>query len=371
MNPGLLVFVLPVALVSSFVLTGFVRRFALRSRLLDLPNDRSSHTSPTPRGGGLALVIVFLAAVLVLFASGVLDGAATAAILGGGSAVAAVGFWDDYRSLSVRWRLSTHFLAAGWALWCLGGVPPLKLCGHSWDWGYLDPIAGVLALVWLANLFNFMDGIDGIAASEAIFVSVFGGAMCLLIGGSGHALAWWALAAAAGGFLAWNWPPAAIFMGDVGSGFLGFVLGVLILACVRDGGFAPLIWLTLTGVFAVDATLTLACRALRGERVYEPHRTHAYQHAAQRWGHQRVTAAVVLINVLWLGPCAIAGAIWPGADGVTTAAGLLPLVGLAFSLRAGRRSVAPKLRTIPEGEGRFEAIPPPSADAPPFTNAHW
>src|SRR5207253_813322 len=154
-------------------------------------------------------------------------------------------------------------------------------------------------LLWLLNLFNFMDGIDGIAAGEAVFVSL-SVAAAALASGSGDRSVWLAfiVAGAALGFLRWNWPPARIFMGDVGSGFLGFMLGSLSIIAHQKWRVPVSVPLILLGVFVADATTTLLCRIFRGEKWYASHRSHAYQRLSQRFGaHGPVTFLVMLVNV--------------------------------------------------------------------------
>jgi Fuc2NAc and GlcNAc transferase len=227
-------------------------------------------------------------------------------VLGGGALVGGVGFVDDHRPLAPQWRFLGHVAAAAWVVTWLGGVPPVQIVGRVVELGWLGHISAVLYLVWLINLTNFMDGIDGIAATEAVTVSGSGALLSLLVAaGDRQWIAPLILAAAALGFLAWNWPPARIFMGDAGSGFLGLMLGVLSLQAARTAPPLLWAWIILLGVFIVDATITLARRVLRGDRFYEAHRSHAYQHAAQRFGaHRPVTVAVALINLAWLLPLA-------------------------------------------------------------------
>jgi Fuc2NAc and GlcNAc transferase len=188
------------------------------------------------------------------------------------------------------------------------------------------------------NLFNFMDGIDAIAASEAAFVAA-AGALLGVVSGSMPGVSAVALAFAATccGFLVWNWPPARIFMGDVGSGYLGFVLSVLALAAARDNSAALWIWLILGGVFFVDATVTLVRRLVRREHLHQGHRSHGYQWLARRWGsHLRVTVAVLAVNVFWLLPCAAFAALHPSQAATATCVALAPLVVIALAAGSGR-----------------------------------
>jgi Fuc2NAc and GlcNAc transferase len=203
--------------------------------------------------------------------------------------------------------------------------------------GSAGRILAVLAIVWAINLFNFMDGIDGIAGVEAVFVAAAGACLCAAGGGaSAVSAAGFVLAGSCLGFLVWNWPPAKIFLGDVGSGFLGYCLAVLTLAATRGSPAAGWIWIILLGVFLVDATVTLSRRAVRGARVHEAHRSHAYQSLARRWhSHLKVTLAVSALNLCWLLPLASFAAVRPRWAIASTAMALLPLVIVALWVGAG------------------------------------
>ncbi|MCL4185187.1 MAG: glycosyltransferase family 4 protein [Burkholderiaceae bacterium] len=327
---------IPLVAAVSAALTGAMRRHAVRLRLIDLPNLRSSHSVPTPRGGGVAIVLSFLASLAVLGVLGAVPPSLVGALLGAGALVAAVGFFDDLGHVRPRWRLLAHFAGAVWVLVWFDGAPPIVLFGEVVDPGWIGAIVAAVYLAWMLNLYNFMDGIDGIAGVESVCVCLGAALLHMACGQPVIAVVSLSLAAAVLGFLWWNFPPAAIFMGDAGSGFLGIVLGALSLYA---GAFAPALywsWLILLGVFVTDATVTLLRRLLRGERVYEAHRSHAYQHAARRFGsHLPVTLAVGAINVCWLLPIAA----WVGLGGLNGLAGMAiayaPLVALALGFRAG------------------------------------
>jgi Fuc2NAc and GlcNAc transferase len=324
------------AFLASVLFTGLVRAYLLRRKVLDIPNGRSSHSAPTPRGGGLSIVVVFLGVVLWFACRGAISAHLGWALIGGGLAVAGVSFLDDHFPVPVRIRLLVHFTAAGWALWWLGGMGPLHLGWTIWGLGWVGQILALVGLVWMINLYNFMDGIDGIAGMEALWVSALGGLLLAWSGLAGLAGCAPALAAASAGFLVWNWPPAKIFMGDVGSGFLGFVFGVLAIASAKESPWLLWPWLILLAVFLVDSTLTLARRFFRGARWYEAHCTHAYQHAAQRWGsHSKVTLTVAAINVVWLFPLVLGACVWPAVAPLFAVVAMAPLVYLAFRLDAG------------------------------------
>ncbi len=321
----------------SFALTGALRRYALSRSLMDIPNARSSHRVPTPRGGGVAIVASFLLALLWLAASGGVDWALAWAILGGGAGVALLGFLDDHGHIAARWRLLGHFFAALWIVSWLGGLPPLSLFGVDLELGWDGALLALVFLVWMLNLYNFMDGIDGIASVEAICVCASGALLYALLGEWQAVAVPALLAAAVTGFLVWNFPLARIFMGDAGSGFLGITLGALSLQAAWVAPQLLWSWAILLGVFVVDATFTLLRRLLCGERVYEAHRSHAYQYASRRYGrHWPVTLGVMALNLGWLLPIAL----WVGWGGLDGGWGMLlayaPLLLLAVMFEAGR-----------------------------------
>lgn len=325
-----------VVMFASLMMTAGLRRYALARQIIDVPNARSSHSVPTPRGGGLAIVAAFLLALVALGAAGVLAPSWVVGVAGSGGLVAVVGFMDDHGHIAARWRLLGHFIAAIWGMFWLGGVPPIVIFGVEVDLGWSGVLAVALYLVWLLNLYNFMDGIDGIASVEAICVGL-GACLLAWLGGFEQLILMpLLLIMAVAGFLYWNFPPAKIFMGDAGSGFLGTVLGLLSLQAAWASSQLFWCWLILLGVFVVDATFTLVRRLLRGEKVYEAHRSHAYQFASRRaGGHLPVTLAVVLLNLCWLLPVALCVMLFDldGAVGVVVA--YLPLAAIAVAYNAG------------------------------------
>lgn len=329
--------ILPAVAGLSLVLTGRLRRYALARSLIDIPNARSSHSLPTPRGGGVAIVVSFLLALPLLGFGGLESWPYVVSLLVAGAGIAVLGFLDDHGHIAARWRLLGHFSAAIWVLYWLGGMPALPVFGMTVELGYVGFVVGALYVVWLLNLYNFMDGIDGIASVEAITTCLGGAVLYVMLGHSEHALLPVMLAASVAGFLFWNFPPARIFMGDAGSGFLGITLAVLSL---QAGWFkAELLWswIILLGVFVVDATWTLFRRLLRGDKVYEAHRSHAYQYASRRVGrHFPVTVTVGVINLLWLLPWALLVGMGrlDGLVGVLVA--YAPLCALAVYYKAGQ-----------------------------------
>lgn len=326
--------------LAALIGTGLMYRYALRNDLLDHVNDRSAHKHPTPRGGGLAVVVVVilgLAFATIVFG---LQRSLAIGMAGGGGMVALIGWLDDRGHVRPLLRLACH--VAG-ALWLIGWLGPLPLEALGFD-----PVAPVLSwtisllfVVWLINLYNFMDGLDGLAAGQVLSVCAAGLAITLVVGPVSIS-AWLPpliLAAAVCGFLPWNWPPARIFMGDASSGFLGFMLAALALAAHAVSSLPQrgLAWAILPSVFIADATVTLLRRLARRERVYEAHRSHAYQIWSQRLGqHLPVTVAMSAATLLWSFPIAYlvaSGTLSPLAGG---ALAIVPLMVCMAALGAGK-----------------------------------
>jgi Fuc2NAc and GlcNAc transferase len=267
----------------SLVLVGVVRRYALRRALLDVPSDRSSHTEPTPRGGGLGLIVACLLVVVVALRSGLRADWALSATLVAAAAVAVVGWLDDHGSLDVAPRLAVHLLAGLAVGWLARGVPgPLGLVGAAAAaWWVLWTVSSI-------NVTNFLDGIDGMIGLQVL---VFGLHIARLDAGHGSAsILAAALVGSALGFLAWNWAPARVFMGDVGSAALGMLLVVTGVLAQRTGHWpVNLVFLPLFPIF-LDAAVTLLRRWRRGASLTQAHRSHLYQRLANGgWGHARVS----------------------------------------------------------------------------------
>lgn len=277
-----------------------------RQQLLDIPNERSSHSTPVPRAGGVSFVLLYLLLLLWLWNSGVLVRESALALCGGGLVVATIGLVDDRFSLSSKFRLFVQFL-------CFGvSVPLLSYSFLNFNTALLLSsfiiIVSIVLSVWWLNLFNFLDGIDGFAVSEAIFLCLAAASLCWLFGDVSYSRLLLLLAASLVGFLVINWPPAKLFMGDVGSYFLGFMLSMLALMTMLQQVISPLSWLILTALFWVDASYTLLLRIISGEPWNKAHRSHAYQILSRGWkSHSRVTMTAVLVNTCWLFPMAYGG----------------------------------------------------------------
>ena len=322
-----------------FVLTLLIQKSALKTNRLDIPNERSSHTSPTPRGAGLAVVVAFLLGLVALLVDKSISDDVFLAIALPGLIVAIIGLLDDRgRLTSAKWRLVGHFVCALLAVWLVGGLPELPLANATIDFGLAGDITAVVYLVWMLNLFNFMDGIDLITGVQTVTTSA-GVAMLLLASNESD---FWkvfvVITASILGFLFFNLPPAKIFLGDVGSGFIGFITAVISLAIAKDEPLVAWAMIILLGVFVTDATVTLLRRLLSREHVYVAHRTHAYQHLSKKLNrHLPVSLGVGAINLLFLLPIA-----WLVAESkIIPIFGLLiayaPLVIVAAFLNAGKK----------------------------------
>ncbi|HEY1504730.1 MAG TPA: glycosyltransferase family 4 protein [Stellaceae bacterium] len=267
--------VVPLAVLGASVwLSGIARNWLRRRAILDHPGERTSHENATPRGGGIALVPVVLFAWMMLTLAGLAPGA-TFGITALAAALALVSWYDDLDELAFGWRLAAHLLAAALGTTYLLGPAPVFQ-------GLLPPLADrivvVLLWTWFINLYNFMDGIDGITCVETITIGVGIVLVAHLAGDDAHVTAAaLALVAGALGFLRWNWPRAGIFLGDVGSVPLGFMTGWPLLLLATQGHWAPALILAL--YYLADATVTLLRRLLRGERIWQAHRSHFYQRA--------------------------------------------------------------------------------------------
>ena len=348
----LIVFILLISFLSTCLITYLIRQYALNKNLLDIPNERSSHEIPTPRGGGLSVVIVFLITLLglqqfniILLADNALIGLVVSSIL-----VASIGFWDDLHSIPARWRFIVHIIASLIILICILKLPPLNFFGVILDLSIFSYIFYTLVLAWLLNLYNFMDGIDGLASSEAISVSLSTALLLLIQGDTQWSLILTLLSFCVAGFLIWNWPHAKIFMGDACSGFLGFILGSLALMTTLDGMINLWSWFILLAVFITDSSITLGSRMREGEKWYQAHRTHAYQcHALQLikkfeqtglekslariYAHKKINYSLILINTFWLLPWAMMASFYPSWGFIAIIFAYSPLIFMVKQLR--------------------------------------
>lgn len=288
------IFIYAAFLLVSMVLTYIVRRWAVHRSILDHPNERSSHSIPTPRGGGVAIAATWFLAIVYLFYKKELDAPMFWALLCG-LPISAIGLVDDVITISPKVRLVVQVASASLAITILGGLNSVDIGYRILSVPYLFSLIAIIGVVWFTNLFNFLDGIDGYISAEVIFI---GFAFFLLFGEVPPAL----LAIVTAGFLVWNWQPAKIFMGDVGSTLLGFTMGIFAVYYQKCGDSSIVIWLMLTSLFWFDASLTLYRRWRNGEILSKAHKKHAYQRIVQSgYSHQKTVILSLLINLSILG----------------------------------------------------------------------
>lgn len=331
-------FLLPILIffILAFALTYFMRAYALKKNIIDNPNERSSHSVPTPRGGGVAVVCSYLLALTVLIYSQQLTVHIGLTLMAAGFVIALLGFLDDHGHINSMLRLAIHFLVAIGVVISLGGFAEVTAF-NGLELSFIANIIAVLFLVWLLNLYNFMDGINGIASVEAITTTVSMAILYAVLSTSLNSDILWLLAACVFGFLLWNFPKAKIFMGDACSGFLGLTLGILALIALKENLALFYAWIICLGVFVVDATYTLIKRVLSGYKMYDAHRSHSYQILSRKWGsHTPVTLAVAAINLLWLLPLAYYTVTQSLAyPEFIVLVAYLPLILIAMKLKAG------------------------------------
>jgi len=314
-----------VALPLSALGTGLALRYLRRRQVLDLPNERSSHSLPTPRGGGLGVVPAALLVWLPLVPSAGELGPWLLVSVAGAMLLMLTSWLDDRHGLPAGPRFLAHaVIVAG----TLALLPEGAEVFQGWLPLWLDRLLAGLGWLWFVNLFNFMDGIDGISGVEAGCLG-FGIALVGLVAGIGElAPPAVAVAAAATGFLLWNWHPAKLFLGDVGSVPLGFLLGGLLLLLAVGGQLAAA--LILPAYYLADATITLVRRGLKGEKIWQAHRQHFYQRAVQGGKrHDQVALAVLAADLALIAAAllAAAGRVVEGtAAAVIVVAALLALL---------------------------------------------
>ena len=287
--------------ILSYSLAHVYRIAATALQILDHPNHRSAHSQVTPTGAGITFVAVFFLSVWLMTRAQCPHPEAEMIfrLLPALLVVTVLGLIDDFRALPWPFRFAVHTLCAAWVVYIIG-FPLLQFPMTSWDTGIAGLAFGVIALVWLLNLYNFMDGIDGIAISEAVF-AFCGASLVAWLSDVGLSQSVIVLIGTCMGFLVIIWPKARVFMGDGGSGFLGLILGALALAEVLVPVWS---WMILLGWFIADACLTITLRALRGETIHEAHSQHAYQHLNRAIGTTRTLLIVHLVNLFWLLPLA-------------------------------------------------------------------
>ncbi|MFW2604925.1 MraY family glycosyltransferase [Aliarcobacter butzleri] len=280
-----------ILLLISFLLTYFIKNYMIKKSFVASVNERSSHTVPTPHGGGIAIAITWFIGLFYLYFIGQIENNLFYALLFG-AVISIVSFFDDIYELSPKLRLIIQAIVAIGGLYFLGGFETLTFGIFDIQNSIFTNIFAFFMIIWFINLYNFLDGINGYAGSEAVFLSLAG---FILFGGN-HFLV---LAVAVLGFLYWNWNKAKIFMGDVGSTLLGYNVAIFTIYYANQEPTNFWIWIILFSVYWFDATLTLIRRKLNKERLSLAHKKHAYQRLTQvGWSHYKVTNYSIGLNIL-------------------------------------------------------------------------
>jgi Fuc2NAc and GlcNAc transferase len=309
----------------SVILCGAYLRLALRWRLLDAPNERSSHRAPTPHGGGVPLILALAAGLACAAWSGVAWSWQLLFLAGVACLLMLLGVIDDMRDLSSKLRFALYGL-------CCLGTAVLLLAPLQGGWPLamrllvLLPVS--LGMLWLLNLYNFMDGIDGIAALQCVLVCFSVAGLCWSDPRASHYVLFCLLLGVSHlGFLVWNWPPARLFMGDAGSVPTGYLLAALALLGSVQGVLNPACWLILLALFITDASWTLVWRAATAQAFTRPHRLHAYQRLSRHWrSHRKVDYLLAGITAVWLLPLAWAARLRPEWSVLLVILAYLPLL---------------------------------------------
>ena len=321
--------------IMTYSLAHVYRIAALALQIVDQPNHRSAHYEVTPTGAGIAFVLTFAISLWLMnrAQSPQADVALLCSVLPALLLITVIGLIDDFKPLHWLVRAPIHFICSAWVIFKVG-FPDLHLLGFTFESNILLLVFGAVSLVWLLNLYNFMDGIDGIATSEAVFV-LLGATVVGWFVDADTSESVLALAAVCLGFLVINWPKARVFMGDGGSGFLGLILGSMALAEFLVPVWC---WMILLGWFIADSGLTILIRLIRGEKVHEAHNLHAYQHLNRAVGTQRTLLIVQTVNIVWLLPLAYLAALAEEWGLLLLILALTPMLIYQFYCGAGQRS---------------------------------
>lgn len=329
------------AFILAWILTRLVKQYAGKIHLVHALNQRSSHTKLTPHGGGVGIVLAFIIVSVGILWQENASYTTMWAIIGLCVVIAIVGLMDDIHHVAAYWRLLTHAVVClvmflGISRLSVPNLPDILVLPF-----WLTVAAIVFAGSWWINLFNFMDGIDGLAGAQAIFMLLAAAALSVTVNHEAADTTVWlwmiCLAAATIGFLLHNWPPAKIFMGDVGSTFLAFMLFFFALITISLGWLNYAVWVILSALFVSDATVTLVRRILTKQKWFAAHRSHAYQNLSRYWGsHLAVTIFYIAINLVWLLPLAWLALRYPVHSRWLVLTAYLPIILLVYRLGAGQ-----------------------------------
>jgi len=317
---------------ASIVLVFLYKKIAIRLSILASPNYRSLHNFPIPKGGGFVFAIIFIVTISIFNLVGELSENFFFIFVYGAGVATFFGIIDDINNIKAKKKIIIHIMLSFWIIYCI----------DLWNFLKFDLIINIciisfvsFLLVWLINAYNFIDGIDGMAASGAIFISLTLASILLLNDGPYQIVCiLLVLAVSIGGFIIFNWPPASLFMGDAGSIFLGYIFGALLLLTVINGDLSIWTWLIVFGYFFADTFVTQIIRVIYVNKWWHAHRSHAYQNLARITGsHLKVTLGVLIYNIFWILPLTFWSVIKPETAIFATILAISP--GIIFSFKFG------------------------------------
>jgi Fuc2NAc and GlcNAc transferase len=303
------------------ILLRYYEPYAIKKDILAVPSSRTLHGNKTPRGGGIVFSLLFVFGIAILFVFGITS-FEVLMVLGVGGFVATIfGFADDIVDISEGYKMTVQILLAMWVIYWFDANILIE-----WVPSWFSLFITAFLLVWMINLYNFMDGIDGMAISGALFISIVASILSLVGGGLELSIIFFLLAVSSVGFIIYNWPPARIFMGDAGSIFLGYCFGALVLKSSTNGDISFWIWVIILSYFVVDTTVTLLLRIVIVRR-YLPHRSHAYQNLARIWNsHAKVTGLVMAYHFIWILPLSVWATIDNDVEIIAALLAIVPVI---------------------------------------------
>ena len=303
------------------ILLRYYESYATKKGIFALPGNRTLHENKTPRGGGIVFSTLFVFGIATLFMLNVINFEVLMVIGVGGFLAASFGFIDDIFDIYEGYKLVIQCLLSIWIIYWLDSSTLI-----AWIPPWFSLFMTAFLLVWMMNLYNFMDGIDGMAISGGLFISILASVLSFISGGFELSIIFILLAFSLIGFLLYNWPPARIFMGDSGSIFLGYCFGALVLKSLITGDISFWVWIIIFSYFWVDTTVTLLLRIVIIKK-YLPHRSHAYQNLARIWNsHVKVTGLVMAYHFIWILPLSVWATIDPNIEILAAFLATLPVI---------------------------------------------
>jgi Fuc2NAc and GlcNAc transferase len=313
----------------SVIVSLMYKKIAINNNIIAIKNHRTLHALPTPKGGGIVFSLLFLLSFILIWLNWQLPKELFLIVGVGGMVASIFGFIDDIKNIRAIFKLIVQIFLAAWVVYWLeyGGLLQLE-----WMPNFLAIPFLLFFMIWIINAYNFIDGIDGFAASGAIFICLTLAVLLFITNGPIEIMAIFILiAAVVSGFLLFNWPPATIFMGDAGSVFLGYIFGSLLLFTTLTSNISIWSWLTVLGYFFADTLITQILRVFLVKKWYLPHRSHAYQNLARITGsHLKVTRGVILYNLMWILPLTLFSALQPEIGVFTAILAIMPALIIAF-----------------------------------------